>query len=351
MNLMSKHEHYQCCLVLAGGGFRFGYYLGVHAAAEHCGRRPDVLLASCGGAVAAAVITGLPDAQSRLDWVAAPAMYRFLRGIQSTCHATPLRTLAGATLRWLARTPAPHVTDLFGDYLFELSAELPLPDTLPEQRPAPDLAIVGGRLLYGPDEMGLKRGDRQLFEEVVFCNERAAALLDGSEAPAADQRWSCGAVAPALRVERAVPLAEAVRISITDMFYFRSHVHAGQYYTGGVIDLFPIELAQRLASEVVMERKSPFNHWLALPALRAVLGIDGEARLRHVLAQHADAWFDTRDVSQVLRQHGIGKRIDWTQNRVCLTMPPTHAAYAAQVHAQWNYGYLKGMAAFSGTPA
>ncbi|MFS2018770.1 patatin-like phospholipase family protein [Massilia sp. CT11-108] len=345
---MNTHEQYRRCLVLAGGGFRFSYYLGVHAAAEDCGRRPDVLLASCGGAIAAAAIAALPDAGARRDWIAGSAMYAFLRSIRSTQRATPLRTLGAAGLRWLRRARSARIVDLQRDYLFELPAALPLP--LPE-RVAPDapaLAIVGARLLYEPEQTGARRRTQPLFSEVVFGPQRVAALLDGSPAPAADPRWSAGAVDPVLRVELGIAPADAARISIADMFYFRSHEVAGRHYSGGVIDLLPIELAQRLAREVVMERKMPFNRWLALPALRAVFGIDGAARLQHVHAQHADTWVDTRDAKGMLRAQGIGKRIDWCHNRIGLDVPSTQDAYAAQVHAQWDYGYLKGMAAFAG---
>lgn len=343
---MKSDEQYARCLVLAGGGFRFGYYLGVHAAAEECGRAPDVLLATCGGAIAAALIAGLPDARARREWAASPAMYDFLGAVASTRRATPLRVIGGAARRWLARTPAPRIPDLFGEYLFDLPPVMPLPASPAPGAPA--VAIVGGQVLFAPADVGKARGGRALFAEVVFGPGRVAALLDGRPAPAADPRWSAGAVAPRLLADTALPLQDAVRISIADMFYFQSHACQGRHYTGGVIDLFPIELARALAREVIMERKMPFNPWLAAPALRAVLGIDGAARLRHVDAQHADAWVDTRDMAQALRAHGIGKRIDWRRNRIGLAAPDSPAAYAAQVHAQWEYGYRKGMAALAG---
>jgi predicted acylesterase/phospholipase RssA len=343
MHSMETPEKYRHCLVLAGGGFRFGYYLGVHAAAEETGNAPDIVLASCGGAIAAAIIQALPDAAARRAWAASPAMYRFLCAVQPTPYAAPRRALADMARRWLARVPVATVPDLFNDYLFDVPAALPLP---PPAASGPALAIVGGRLLFRPHEAGTARAGRQLYEEIVFGPARAAALLDGLPAPAADSRWSCGAVAPLLATDSAMPVADAVRISVADMFYFRSHQHQGRDYTGGVIDLFPIELAQRLARRVTMERKAPFHPHLALPALRTVLGIDGAARLQHVHAQHADAWVDTSDVGTALRKHGIGKRIDWLRNRIALAMPPTLPAYAAQVEAQWQYGYRKALAAF-----
>jgi len=353
MQTLKNTEQYRRCLVLAGGGFRFGCYLGVHAAAVDCGRAPDLLLASCGGAIAAAVIAGLPDAQARRDWLASPEMYAYLRGIAPVPDMSLVRVLGGAARRWLARAAAPRAADLFRDHLFALPPSMPLPLPLPAAAAGcpPALAIVGGQLLYRADAVGSARGTRRLFAQVLFCPERAAALLEGMPAPAADPRWSDGAIASDLRVECAMPLADAVRVSIADMFYFPVHAWAGRAYTGGVLDLFPIELAQRLAREVLMERKMPFNRWLALPALRTVFGIDGAARLRHVHAQRADAWFDTRDAAHALRGFGIGKRIFWRRQRIELAVPDKHAAYAAHVRAQWEYGYRKGMLAFGGRDA
>jgi hypothetical protein len=345
MDTKGATAKYQRCLVFAGGGFRLGYYLGVHAAAEESGCAPDVLLASCGGALAAAVVAGLPDAAARRDWMAGPAMYDYLAGMTSSRHATPLKTVGGAAGRWLRRAPAQRIPDLWQDYLFESPAVVPLPVTPPADAPA--LVIVGARVLFAPGDAGLPRSGRRLFAQVAFCGPRAAGLLAALPAPAADPRWSAGAIDQQMEVDSTMALADAVRISTADVFYFRSRAHGGRHYTGGLIDLFPIELAQRLAHHVCMERKTPFNRLLALPALRAVFGIEGAARLDHVHAQHADAWFDTSSVNQSLRTHGIGKRIDWRRNRIALALPATHAAFAAQVRTQWDFGYRAGMAAFA----
>lgn len=348
MQGMGKTHQYARCLVLAGGGFRFGYYLGIHAAAEETGHAPDLLLASCGGAVAAAVIGRLPDKAARKAWLGSRQVHAFFSGLQSTARAAPLPMLAGAARRWARRAPVPAMPDLFDDYLFELPDALPLPPAMANGgHDGPALAIVGGRLLFGREAVGQPRGAGALFAETVFGNARVASLLDGAAAPAADPRWSSGAIAPLLQVDSAMPLEDAVRASLSDMFYFSCHRHAGHYYTGGVIDLLPIELARRLAASVAMERKRAPDPWLVAPAWRAVLGIDGAARLRAVHAQHADVWIDTSDMAQALRGRGMEKAIRWRENRLRLIAPDSHDAWRAQVDAQWDYGYRKGLAAFA----
>lgn len=346
MQGMEKTHQYARCLVLAGGGFRFGYYLGIHAAAEDTGHAPDLLLATCGGAVAAATIARLPDAAARKEWLASRQVHAFLAGLQSTARAAPLPMLAGAARRWIRRSSVPLIPDLFDDYLFELPAGLPLPPASGQAAPA--VAIVGGKLLFNREEVGQPRGGRALFAETVFGDARVAALASGTPAAAADPRWSDGAIAPILQVDSAMPLEDAVRTSLSDMFYFRCHQHAASHYTGGVIDLFPIELARRLAASVAMERKGRPDPWLVAPAWRAVLGIDGDARLRAVHGQAADVWIDTRDMAHALRGHGLKKRVRWRENRFRLIAPASYDDYRAQAEAQWQYGYRKGHAAYTG---
>lgn len=330
-------------MVMAGGGFRFGYYLGMHAAAEDSGMAPDIILASCGGSLAAAIIQALPDAAQRKQWLASQEMYQFMCRLRAAPHVRPLPVLGAALLRRLSRGRAVRVPDVFDDYMFELPGGLPVPAAT---QPHTALAIVATKLLFGREHTGQVRGERALFAEVVLGPERACSLLQGWQAPASSPAWSSGAVAPGLLLDSSMPVADAVRSSITDMLYFACHPHAGEHYMGGVIDLFPIEIAHGLARHVTMEAKPPFGQALAIPALRKVYGIDGNARLKHVHAQHAHAWVDTSDISRALRGSGLQKRIDWLGNRIRLEMPPSLAQYAKDVEAQWQYGYQRGIEAY-----
>ncbi|MYN19492.1 hypothetical protein GTP81_22370 [Rugamonas sp. FT107W] len=348
-------------MVLAGGGFRFGYYLGMHAAAVDAGQEPDLLLATCGGAVAGAIIRNLPDSAARKAWLASPQMYEFFRGLRSGPRATPLRALAGIALRRMNGARAARIPDLFNDYLFEIPPVLPLPPEPPPtpaaasvaataptiaSAPAPALAIVGGRLLFGPGEAGQLRQGRAIYRVTLFGDERTAALAAGQPSAIGRDGWT-DAVAHDLAIDTTMSLADAARISIADMVYFRCQSAGGADYTGGAIDLFPIELARCLARHVSMEMKQAYDQQTAIPALRAVFGIDANARLRHVHGQPADVWIDTSDVSQALRGTGIQKRIAWRGNRVQLVAPATYQRYVADVETQWRYGYRRAQEAYA----
>lgn len=328
-------------MVMAGGGFRFGYYLGIYAALCETNRAPDILLASCGGAIAAGAIQAFPDSAQRKAWLSSPDMYQFWLQLKSNEQASITRALVAALKRRFLVNKAATIPDLFHDYLFDIPEHLPELE-MPGVSMDLDVAIIAGKLLYGEAEVGLPRGARKLFAETLFCPARTASLLQGVSSPLS---YGDNAIAPQLLTDTTMPLAQAMRASVSDMYYFRCHSYQGSYYIGGVIDLFPIEVATLLAEQVVMELKGPYDNFFSLPALRAVLGIDGNQRLRHVLQQPADLWVDTSDMTKALVENQVYKKILWQKNKIKLMMPRSYQDYLAMIDAQWQYGYKRGLSA------
>lgn len=328
---------YQRCMIMGGGGFRFGIYIGMYAALREAGKAPDVIVASCGGAIAAAIIHHLPEPQAQRAWLSSRAMYDFWCGLKSTRHAALLATLARAARRTLSSARAPVIPDLFGDFLFDIPSQLPFPAAT--GTPEVDVAIIGGKLLFDASEVGRPRGQRKLFAETVFCGERAAAALRGMDSPLADPRWGEHAVAPELLIDSGVPITEAARISIADMIYFRCRQYRGAEYIGGVLDLFPVEIARQLGSEVVMEFKEAFDQVFSIPAWRSVLGLNGNARLRYANTYLADLRIDSSDISRALARQQLQQKLHWSRNRIELAMPPTYDIFIEHARDQWQYGY------------
>ncbi len=326
-------------MVFAGGGFRFGIYLGMYAAARDAGRAPDLLLATCGGAIAATIIQALPDDAQRLAWLSSPEMYRFWGSLQAARQASLLRTLARAARQGFSRARAPVIPDLFNDYLFDVPPQLPLP--VASAQPGLAVATIGGKLLFGPADAGQARAGRKLFVQTVLCEARAAALVQGMASPFASAVWGDHAIANEVLTRTDIPQRDAARLSITDFYYFPCHRQGDEHYIGGVLDLFPIELAHRLADEVMIEFKESFDQTFSIPAWRAVLGLDGNQRLRHVNAQKADVWFDSSDISRALPTQQVHKKIDWPHKRITLALPDSHATYVSDMAAQWQYGYQR----------
>ncbi len=337
---------YQRCLVMAGGGFRFGYYLGIHAALEQQGRTPDLLLASCGGALAAAIIQALPDAQSRLAYLASETMYQHLQQIAPGPGARLSSILLQAGLRRFSRQQCSRIPDLFSQYLFELPDELPHPkignsaDFRHSLHPAnaPSIAIIGAELLFSPQHAGQLRNQQALFQQVLFAanTEAVAAAIAHVQAPLSSNNT---VILPKIAVQAEVPLGVMLRIAISDMFYFRPACYQERCYLGGAIDLMPLEIAKALALEVIAERKASYDFLLASPAIAKVFGVDPNQRLVQAMAHTDVSWLDTRDMRQQLPQGIVQKSLDWRQNLLKLSAAPSYAAYRDLVLQQWQYGF------------
>jgi hypothetical protein len=330
-------------MVFAGGGFRFGVYLGLYAAMCEAKREPDVILATCGGTVAASIIQGLPDDAQRKAWLSSEPMYRFWCQLRSPAHTTFTGTLVQALQRRMCLARATHVPDVFGTYLFDMPAVMPLP--MPLKKADVDVVSLGGKLLFGPHDVGQLRGQRKLFESTIFGPPRAAEILHGMALPFANSKWGEHTLAETMVMNTQMPLNTVARLGITDFYYFPCYAHGPDHYIGGVVDLLPIELAQRLADEVMIETKSLFDSFFSIPAWRAVLGLDGNQRIRHVNAQPVALRFDTIDAPEVLHHQQVRRQVDWRRNRISLKLPMDHATYVQHMNAQWEYGYERGLMA------
>jgi hypothetical protein len=337
--MQEELEKYKRCLVLAGGGGRLGVHLGTVAAACEAGRAPDVILGTCGGALVAALVHSEPDPARQLAFLGGPAMYRFWRGVRARA-ARPLLASAAALLgRALDPRPAPRIPDLDREALFEVG------DAWPALAwgAGVDVALLGARLLYAPGQAGERRSGRPLFETVAIGSRRTTALLAGAPAGHGE------AVAPTLatRGPADLSLADAARISLTDMIYLPPAEAAGARWLGGAVDLMPVELAARLADEVWIDRKDAVSRWTIGPAWRAVLGMDGRRRQRGVDATPVALRIDHRGLGRALPESVLTRRLALSATGLRLDV---HAAadaadYRRVIQAQFDEGRRRARAA------
>ncbi len=328
---------------MAGGGFRFGYYLGIYAAMQARGQPPDLLLASCGGALAAALIQALPDNDSRLEYLCAEPMYQYWRNLPAGPGSRLTSLFRQLAKRRLSPQHCKKVPDLFTQYLFELPPKIPVPvRSFYEGQPA--IALIGAELLFQPEQAGQARHNQALFRQIVMGPDALSPAIKRVAAPLS-QYEPHSTVLPDIHCRSDLPLEVALRIAISDMYYFQPAEFAGNYYIGGAIDLLPLEIGQALASEVIAERKPRFDRWLASPALISVFGVEPNQRLMDVMRQSADTWIDTRDMRQMLPEPLLQKRLEWWHNQLRLRGATSHAEHRQRMHQQWQYGYQRGMAA------
>jgi hypothetical protein len=88
-----------------------------------------------------------------------------------------------------------------------------------------------------------------------------------------------------------------------------------------------------------MEFKEAFDQVFSIPAWRAVLGINGNARLRYANTHLADIRIDSSDVSHTLARQQLQQKLHWRRNRIELAMPPTYEEFVRFMDDQWQFGH------------
>lgn len=344
-NLMSNSSKmkYQRAVLFSGGGTRFGLYIGMYAALEEMGLKPDLLIATCGGSLATAIIQAFATDTARKSYLQSEEFYRFFCGHQLT-EQRQLGKLGWYVLKkQLDKRRAPYLEDVFHRYLVNMEHDLsPFLPTLDQPYSAEIPAIlIGSRMLFEPSAVGGRRGRQKLYQKVIMGDAEALSRIDPVAIQIPGENYGQSAVASAIEVNAEITLLDAVRISMSDMFYIEPIQWRGDYYAGGAIDLVPVELAQSLADEIICERKQPYKTQEEC-LVRAVLGFSGNQRLQDIDQQYQHIrWIDTADAAQQLEGSYCKKGIDWRRFEITLSLPASLDEFAVSMEAQWNYGYRK----------
>jgi len=335
--------NYQRAALFSGGGTRFGLYLGMFAALDELGLKPDLLIATCGGSLATAIIQAFATDAERKSYLQSEEFYRFFCRHQLTGQRH-LNKLGWYVLKkqWDKRK-APFLEDVFDRYLVhmehDLSSLLPaLNRPFSEEIPS---IIIGSRILFERSAAGERRGERKLYQKVLMGSATALSKVDLDAIQIQGENYKQSAVAQTIGINPEITLLDAVRISMSDMFYIEPIQRNGEYYAGGAIDLVPVELAQSLAAEVICERKQTYKPQEE-SLVRAVLGFSGNQRLRDIDQQYQGIrWIDTTDAAEQLKGNYCKKDIDWRRFEITLSLPASLDEFATAMEAQWNYGYWK----------
>lgn len=343
-------------LVLTGGGFQFAQFLGIlDGLRETHGWEPDLVITTCGASYAGMLIHGMADPKDRLAFLKSEDFHNELRGIKTQPQfVVGWRMgghLAGLGLRAASENPTLPVPQIFAP-----STALDVPQEFKSEvtgrRFSPRgtrLLVVGSRVGFGPEDVGkpTARGSDKLYTEVYMTDEEVAPRLVGMTSPIA-AAYPKSAVAAATEVRTDYSLGTAARVSISDLMYLAPAKIGDDYYAGGFVNLFPLELALSLGDEVVMLRSQPFSKEEQL-IIRTTMGYDGNDRLKKV-TEHSHPrvkWIATDGQGEMYAKAGLSPKFEpkgafepWLTTQI----PPKLEDYAARVQAQYDWGFSRGKA-------
>lgn len=377
---------YQRVQLFSGGGSRFGYYLGSYAALARHDLRPDIILGTCGGSLAALLVQIAPEPCDLQQLAVSRELYSVIKAIRHVDNTEAnlrlkLRYSANAIQRWrLSRNSTRHkhyqskdnyerlIDELQRLAMFRIDNETQWLDELlrflPSEKSsgnftstAPDIAIIASRLRQTVGASSLTNNTAQL-QELLFAPKRLS-LTEGSlsktilSSPA--HAFANGRINQSVNIITEWDMATAVRASMADMYYLPPiHDQDLGWCLGGVINLTPIELACTLADTVFAETKAGYDSWLAAPAIQRIFGFDPNQRLAQVhdflppTIHHSENnkqnnsqlhWLPFADNGQQLIG-SVRKRFSMKQMTVAL-IHHDYDGFVQTMQAQWQYGYQR----------
>ena len=347
---MRKYSSIQC---FTGGGTRFGYYLGSYAAWSAHQPAPSAIFATCGGSIAAWLISQAPDSKKLYEIATSPILHHTLCQLaqprQPKHMFTPI--LQAALRYWQTRSEARlqrvHERDTFHSLLHELKKYAlfqPIKQPNSWLQPVADFAasLPNPQLHHTPDILiGASRllPQSTRWQYIVFSSKkqhfRQPENIAAYHAPHRQDRQIQPIFTPNLQA--------AVAASVADMYYQEPvFIDNIGFCMGGVMDLLPLEWLATLADNVITEQKSFYNKYLSEPAILRIFGTP--ANLRHTeiqqfMQQHARIHpLPFSDNQLALKGKYVSKSYDWFSGSLKVNIGNPDI-FAEQIDAQWQYGY------------
>lgn len=334
----SPAKPFKKALVIGGGGITPGVALGMIAGAKDAGYNPDVILTSCGASLGAALYSSFPSPQDALRYAKSEKFYLKLQKLVKLGAWSAL----GIRSKMLHVMENPKVLPHFFDGTIldipnQVESLLPS-EKFPYSKNKPRLIILAARASFSPQHQGKDSGTGPLFRQSYFTDAGTAAELRGFDSPI-QKSFPYGRVDRKTETRTDVSLSQAARFSISDPFYVNPARIGDSYYWGGAVDLFPVETAQHLADEVLMNFPGGLYNGFEDLAIASSFGFAQSDRTTEVSRMTEVKWIDSSG------SHKLALDPALLGIMLVNKFPTTHEKFAYTIHQQYKFGYARAMEA------
>jgi hypothetical protein len=148
--------------------------------AENQGQAPDVVIGSCGGAIAVTIANILSTNEERRAFLESREFYELLQSAK-LAYTSIFHGLWNVSKFVLDRLPFnDRVPDLFDGPLLAMPKEFVAPTlNKPFLTSGIRAVIIASRMHFNPEDVGTPRDGKKLLQEVFFTDEETAGLLKG----------------------------------------------------------------------------------------------------------------------------------------------------------------------------
>ncbi|OQW46220.1 MAG: hypothetical protein A4S09_16630 [Proteobacteria bacterium SG_bin7] len=336
---------YNRIVVFSGGGFEFVQFLGMMEALEESGKKPDLIIATCGGSLAAMMVANIPDAKSRRDFILSKDFRSFFREARPTDKIGSLWTMYSWYQGRKKEAANKLIPDIFREYLVSLPNSLSVfkfsegfaTSSIP-------IVIIGGKVLFEPEHVG-QDIKAKLYREIFFTTPNVATYLEGRKSVIAH-------LAPESSIESNISvvtdfkISEAARAAIASPFLLPPTLIRGEYFVGGSIDLYPLELARSLGDEVLMSFGEGYDDSGSGKLVKATYQYNVNERLQLVHDLESTWWVDFSDREQALKKKdGLG--VNASGFSISFQMPKDDEPFNRHIMAHYDYGKARTLEALN----
>lgn len=335
-------------MVFSGGGFQSALFLGMLDGLESSGVNVNAIVGTCGGAVAAVIAHVLPTHEERRQFIQSEEYYQFLLSPQPTGSASIVSLIQLLLRIHSDRNFSDRLPNLFEHFLFEIPFKSQIAKF--EKKFSNDspiqIVLVAAELEYGPPEVaaGVRFEGRKFYKQVFFTSEKMAPLLEGYLSAVALE-FPSSAIRPETEIRLQDNLDTAARASIADPYLMNPMKLDGKYYLTGAIDLYPIEVAHRLAENVVMTYDETFDSTIELPVIYNTFRYNNNDRLKTVHSQYANYWIDRTDSGKWYKKFGFSPGL--FGGKIKSRVPMDRKIFMEKIQAQWDWGKSRAIEAVS----
>ncbi len=338
-------------LVLEGQNFNTAIHVGIFDGFVQNGWVPEVVVASCGGAIAAALINAIPGVEERKAFLLSEGFFNLLQSVKyrdpkifsnlgNLINKTIAMTDRRSNMQKGYRSPPP----IFSGYLLEVPNHFNIEPFNQSFNPlGTRIVIIGSKLNFGPQDVGKRVTHEKLYQEVFFTDTETANLLRNAISPVAIS-FPNSAVSLKTQVITDQSLGVASRVSITDPYLINPAQIGDTYFLGGSIDLYPLEIGYRLGDNVAMVYPGP-QDFLGQSALGSSFGFDNNAQLRKVTGMYADHWIDFSNFESLGEHHFSVVGMNVMENKMKFNLPQDFETFKRNIQAQWEFGYARAVEA------
>jgi predicted acylesterase/phospholipase RssA len=328
-------------LVFTGGGFKTAMFLGMLKGVKDAGHKPDVIIGTCGGSISAAIAHVIPEPHKQLEFVQSVEFYHLLTSIDFTDRSGVGKMLSLARKFYTKYKWNRKIPNIFEDYLMDVPKEINIKEMSKSFEPLTHRTVmVAAKILFTPENVGVKRDKGEdLFEETIFTDKRTAEELKDFTSPTARSKNS--SVSSKINLITDANLDQAARASISDPFYMAPGEYKGDLYLTGGVDLYPIELAKKLAKKIIFVYPPTFSV-VERGAIFATFNFSPNKRHKRVFEQDVDYLIDSTDFPEKLELEPKLSLIRWKINS---RIPESYEEYREIVKGQFHYGYYKAVVA------